>query len=121
MSMCDVRRYMFKTTITGQPIAKKAPRFARMGKFVKTYQPADVKAEESIYLMKLKESLPDRVFYGNVAVNVRFYMQRPKTHVGTGKNKNRLKENAPVFCDKKPDIDKAIAILRQAMEIEKGS
>ena len=49
---------------------------------------------------------------GPVKVQLRFVMQRPKGHYGTGKNSLLLKQSAPKQHDKKPDIDKlARAVL----------
>ena len=38
-------------------------------------------------------------------VELTFYFRRPSSHFGTGSNKTKLKDSAPVFHTKKPDID----------------
>lgn len=48
------------------------------------------------------------MFSGPVSATIVFYMPRPKYHYGTGRNDGKLKESAPTFCDKKPDLDKLI-------------
>ena len=49
---------------------------------------------------------------GPVKVQLRFVIQRPKGHYGTGRNAQALKPSAPDMHDKKPDIDKlARAVL----------
>lgn len=47
-------------------------------------------------------------FTGPVLVRVEFFFPRPKSHFGTGRNANVLKDNAPVWVGKKPDIDKTL-------------
>jgi len=48
-----------------------------------------------------------------VRVEVLFDMPRPKYHFGTGKNNNILKPGAPLYHDKKPDLDK---LLRNTLD-----
>lgn len=45
---------------------------------------------------------------GPVAVQVIFYMPRPKSHYGTQKSQPYLKETAPRYPSGKPDIDKLL-------------
>lgn len=54
----------------------------------------------------------DPVLAGPVAVSLMFYFPRPRAHYGTGRNANRLKDSAPLWHDKRPDVDKlARAVL----------
>lgn len=43
---------------------------------------------------------------GPVAVTLRFFMPRPKSHFGTGRNAGKVKPSAPYYAAVKPDIDK---------------
>ncbi len=43
-----------------------------------------------------------------VHVNIDFLMARPKSHFGTGKNAENVKESAPLWHASKPDIDKLV-------------
>ena len=45
---------------------------------------------------------------GPLEVWVTFLFDRPKAHYGTGKNSGVLRENAPVYLSRTPDIDKAV-------------
>lgn len=58
---------------------------------------------------------PEPPLLGPVQLSVVFYMPRPKAHYGTGKNASELKANAPRFCEKKPDVDKLLRALCDAM------
>ena len=55
------------------------------------------------------------LFMGPVRVRVRFVFPRPKSHYGTGRNAEVLKPNAPLFVDKKPDIDKLLRAIFDAL------
>lgn len=43
---------------------------------------------------------------GACRVTIDFYLPRPKSHYGTGRNAGKLKNSAPVYVSVKPDIDK---------------
>jgi crossover junction endodeoxyribonuclease RusA len=43
---------------------------------------------------------------GPVELRLRFLLQRPKGHYGTGRNAGKVKESSPVFPAVRPDIDK---------------
>jgi len=90
-------------TIPGQPISKKRPRFARRGNHVVTYN--DQMTEESRFLFEFQKRWLNKPLKGPVCVELVFYMKRPKSHYGTGKNGNIKKKSAPVYHTKKPDID----------------
>lgn len=47
-----------------------------------------------------------RPLVGPLNVSLEFIMPRPKSHYRTGKHAGTLKDNAPVFSPKKPDVDK---------------
>jgi Holliday junction resolvase RusA-like endonuclease len=46
------------------------------------------------------------ILNGPVRVDLTFYVKRPDSHYGTGKNADRLKDSAPLFVEKSPDLDK---------------
>jgi len=43
-----------------------------------------------------------------------FYFKRPKSHYGTGKNANRVKESAPMNHIQTPDLDNLVKFLSDA-------
>ncbi len=45
-------------------------------------------------------------FDGAVAVDLHFYLSRPKGHYGTGRNAGTVKPSSPDFPAVRPDIDK---------------
>lgn len=52
---------------------------------------------------------------GPVCLSLEFTMPRLKGHYGSGKNTNRLKDTAPVWHVAKPDLDKLIRCVKDAL------
>lgn len=52
---------------------------------------------------------------GPLAAEVTFWFPRPKGHYGTGRNASTLKESAPIWHDKRPDCDKLMRSMGDAM------
>jgi Holliday junction resolvase RusA-like endonuclease len=101
-------RQQIMITIMGQPIAKNRPRFARKGKYVKVY--SDQETEEGLWILSARHQIAtkygqDVFFDGPVEITTTFWVQRPKSHYGTGKNSNTLKPSAPKVPISKPDCD----------------
>ncbi len=92
--------------IPGQPVAKNRPRFTRVGKGVRAY--SDQGDEEQLWVMVARQQLKElavRHFSDAVALNVVFWMKRPASHFGTGKNTGVLKASAPSAPVIRPDTD----------------
>lgn len=53
--------------------------------------------------------------HGPVSVTVTFYLPRPKGHYGTGRNAHLLKPSAPDYPTTKPDGDKLVRSLFDAL------
>lgn len=95
-----------KLIIPGKPVAKKRPRFARQGNFVRTYN--DQETEEGKFLLLARDQIPEPITGHPVEVAMVFHMPRPRSHFGTGKNQGKLKPSAPKHHTIKPDIDNLI-------------
>lgn len=48
-------------------------------------------------------------------LDVTFHMPRPKNHYGTGKNAGTVKTTAPMHHTSKPDLDKLIRCVKDAL------
>jgi len=85
-----------------EPMPTPRLRFRRMAKGVATYYPG----EYSSYMEKLGEQYAGHSF-GDLplSVEVTFSLPRPKSHYGTGKNSDVLKDGSPGHPVKKADID----------------
>lgn len=52
---------------------------------------------------------------GPLALDALFYFPRPKSHYRTGKRAAELKETAPAHCATKPDTDKLLRAIGDAL------
>lgn len=50
-----------------------------------------------------------------VQLTMRFQFKRPKKHMGEGKNKGKVKPSAPHFHTVKPDLDKLVRCVKDAL------
>jgi len=101
-----------KIIIKGKPIAKKRPRFARVGRYVKTYNSQET--EESRWLWEATHQI-DRTYQGPVSMTCDFVFERPKSHFGTGRNSEKLKPSAPTHHVQKPDTDNLLKFVKDCL------
>lgn len=95
-----------KIVIPGNPISKARPRFVKRGKFVGTYNAQET--EEGRAMVHAIEAMKGREkITGPCSACIMFYFERPKSHLGTGKNSGLVKKSAPPFPaqKKRNDID----------------
>lgn len=52
---------------------------------------------------------------GPLKIALTFNMPRPKNHFGTGKKADALKDSAPLYHTSKPDLDKLIRCVKDAL------
>lgn len=88
--------------ILGDPIPQHRPRACIRGKRAGVY--SDQAVEKTSYQVKLISEFNREIFKGPLWASFYFFIVRPKSHYGTGKNADRLKKSAPVHPAKKPDI-----------------
>lgn len=108
---------MVKIEIQGDPIPKYRPRFTTCGRFVKVYDSQDkIKNKTKLEIIEqLKFKKPD-LFDSPVNVRCVFHMPRPKSHYGSGKNKESLKKLAIYEKHiKKPDVDNLVKFIFDCM------
>jgi Holliday junction resolvase RusA-like endonuclease len=55
------------------------------------------------------------LFSGALSLDLRFYMRRPQSHFGTGRNAGRLKDTAPRFHTTRPDSTKLTRAVEDAL------
>jgi len=100
--------------IAGKPIAKKRPKFARRGKFVTAYN--EQETEEGKVILFIRDVVRMRsdfqVMTGPVKLKATFFLPRPKSHYGTGRNSGLLKESAPFHHTSKPDLDNLLKFYK---------
>ncbi len=109
---------MIEIIIQGNPISKARPR-ARIiqakGKkpFVSVYD--SQKKESDLVKEQIKAQFNSEPFLGCLRLVITFYIQRPKSHYGTGKNSAILKPKYQIEHTKKPDIDNLSKFIMDCM------
>jgi len=98
-------------TIPGIPKPQKRHKFGRG--FV--YDPS--KKDKKEFSLLAKEFAPKQPLEGDIIVQVWFYMPRPKNHCRTGKFSGILKDGAPTWHSKRPDIDNLLKFVMDALQI----
>jgi len=102
-----------KITVLGKPQPQPRHRHGQRGRFKGTYDPA--KKAKADFVNGLLKQAPKKPFDKAVHIDIIFYFKRPKSHFGTGKNKNTLKLSAPAQHIVKPDIDNLLKFVCDSM------
>jgi Holliday junction resolvase RusA-like endonuclease len=92
------------------PQGQARARFARVGSFVKTYDPKqskDYKSDIRYQVMYTNHTLME----GPLTLILEFYMPRPKSHF----NKKGLKQLAPSWHQVKPDLDNLVKAVKDSV------
>ena len=95
--------------VDGKPMGQPRPRaFARkMGNaFVaRVYEGGSAEGWKSEIALAAREFIPKEKIAGPIHLTLHFFIPRPKSHYGTGKNAKVLKPSAPMYHTSKPDAD----------------
>ena len=71
---------------------------------------------DTVAWMALKEYGERQILHdGEIKLGIEFYLIRPKGHYGTGRNRNYLKPSAPLNHKTKPDLDKLVRAVQDAL------
>jgi len=103
-------RKMITLEVKGKPIAKARPRFARCGKFVRTYDPQET--EESRFLFEVQKQWNRPPIEGPLKVRCSFEMPIPK---GTSRKKTWAMIKDEIKHTKKPDISNLIKFIEDCL------
>ncbi len=96
---------MINLIFPGTPIAKKRPRFARSGGSAITYDEQSELKNEMRFLVLNQIPPGYQPIGGAVCLTSTFFFERPKYHLGTGRNAGKVKPSAPYAHFVKPDVD----------------
>ena len=97
-------------SILGKPIAQKRHRFGRNGI---VYNPSAKDKKNVIY--EVVNQFREKPFDNAVLMEINFYCPRPKSHYGTGRNKEVLKPSAPKHKITKADLDNLVKFYLDCM------
>jgi Holliday junction resolvase RusA-like endonuclease len=99
-------------TVLGEVKAQGRPRFARMGKFVKTYDPKESRENKSNIRAQVVAQHPVMIDRDTpILCHVQAYLPRPKSHYG----KRGLKDSAPMMHISRPDSDNIMKAIKDAL------
>lgn len=101
---------MIEIIVSGKPIAKKRPRFARRGRFVMTY--SDQETEEGKFLLMAKEQINCEPLSGPLVLCAMFFMPMPKS---MPKYKQALAAEGRLLHIKKPDLDNLLKFSKDCL------
>ena len=107
-----------KFFVAGEPVAQPRPRAVNFGGKTRVYNPNTAKAWKTLVGSEALQEFENRgqtKMLGAVRVHCEFFLKRPKSHYGTGKNRDILKSSAPKFCLKKPDVDNLLKSVFDAL------
>jgi len=102
-------------TVPGAPVPKARPRVTRHG----TYTPAKTKDYEAKVAILAKKAMLEQGFKltrDAVELRIDFYLPRPQSHYGTGRNKAIIKDQyKDIYHITKPDLDNLIKSIKDAL------
>jgi len=105
-------------TVPGQPVPQGSLSpfvHAKTGRVVTPQKRSLVEWRETIAWHARQSGIPAEPTLNPVRVHLDFWLQRPKRHFGTGRNKSDLKATAPVWCVSRPDLDKVVRACLDAL------
>lgn len=80
-------------------------------RYTKGPQRAHMEVVQRAWLVAGRPQLPT----GPLEIDVTFYLPRPKSHVGTGRNAGTLRTSAPAFPTGVPDCSNLIKLVEDAL------
>ena len=104
---------IIRLEVLGEPKPQARHRHFTRGTFSGTYDPS--KDKKTTFASIIQEQAPKEPICGPIALELHFYMGRPKNHYGTGKKSEFLKDVAPEYHTGRPDIDNLTKFIQDAM------
>jgi len=96
-------------TVHGLPVAQGSKRHVGNGVMVESSK--NLKPWRAAIAAEAAAQAGGERIHGPVKVEAAFFFPRPKAHYVTGKNSKAVKHLAPIYCSKRPDIDKLARAL----------
>lgn len=111
---------VFVVVIPGVPVGQGSMQLSRNPvngrEFVK--YPARTVKHRNLAVQVIRDAWQPRgPLRGPLAVECEFVMPRPLSHYGTGRNKDSLKLFVPSWHTSYPDVDKALRLVNDALQI----
>lgn len=100
---------MIEFVIKGNPKTQKRHRMGRGF----SYDPSKKDKQDIVAIVQ--QNAPKKPLLEEIELEVYFYMPYPKKWLRTGKYEGQLKENAPIYCQTKPDLDNMVKLVMDAL------
>lgn len=114
----STRKPALKISIPGKPRPQGSvtPMVSRStGKSFVKYGPTTVEHRNFAIGKLAKKWKRKALITGPVVIKYRFMFARPKSHFGTGRNAEKLKDSAPDYHARIPDLDKLERLMNDAL------
>lgn len=95
--------------VRGNPIAQKRHRTGRFS----NYDPSA--GDKADLVAAVQQQAPTPMITSAIILEITLYIERPRSHYGTGKNTAKLKDSAPIFVVTRPDIDNYAKFIMDAL------
>jgi Holliday junction resolvase RusA-like endonuclease len=102
-----------RLTVLGEPKPQARHRHFTRGTFSGTYDPSKDKKES--FASILQSQAPKEPITAPISLELIFYFSRPKNHFKTGKNSEMLKDSAPDWHSRRPDIDNLVKFVQDSL------
>jgi Holliday junction resolvase RusA-like endonuclease len=102
-----------KLIVLGEPKAQARHRHFTRGTFSGTYDPSKDKKET--FASILQSQAPKEPISDPIALELVFYMSRPRNHYGSGKKQGILKDSAPEYHSGRPDLDNLTKFVQDSL------
>lgn len=104
-----------RLTVLGEPKAQARHRHFQMKgvKHVQTYDPSAEK--KGTFASIVQVNAPEHPLEGPLSLEINFFFHHPKCDYKSGKNSGILKDNAPEWHTKKPDVDNLVKFVQDAL------
>jgi Holliday junction resolvase RusA-like endonuclease len=104
---------IIRRTVLGEPKAQARHRHFTRGTFSGEYDPSS--KDKQSFAGILQREAPEEPISAPIALELTFYMSRPKNHYGTGKKAEFLKELAPEYHSGRPDLDNLTKFVQDSL------
>lgn len=107
---------MISFFVPGVPVAQPRVKATAQGGFARVYTPTAANCWKATVAHAFGEHPAAEVLTGPVYLALSFVMPRPQGHYGTGRNAERLKDSAPLWHAKVPDLDNLEKAVKDALK-----
>ncbi len=105
---------MIEFVVYGTPVTQGSKKIAR-GRLIDD-DPAALRRWRANIVQTAREHYQGEPLGGPIRLTVTFFLKRPKRHYRTGRFADQLRDDAPpVYCDAKPDADKLVRAVGDAL------